>query len=275
MPIELLLVLGGLALILLFMGVIKLPKWTGSGTGVATATGSVFSAMRSLLSWPLITIYGVILGIMALMLILVPTTWLSKVGDTYQTVALTMILVGLFLLAISSGKRVGVGIMIVAFVFLAFNKPEETAERVETAKSQGVTAIFKPAPPTPATPEEQAQRMAVAKQQAEIAAAQRVIDAKAQVEAQIAAERAQEAAYLPAEVGPCLMMYTDEPDCKTVKFEAKTKYDRYAPPGHCVIRVGDGVTSEPLGAESGWRRYKAERPTLVQFFTGTGQRCVP
>lgn len=117
---------------------------------------------------------------MALILVWGPTTWIGAIGNLYQTIAITMILVGLFLLATSSGKRFLVALMMLAFVILAFNKPASIAEQIQTAKSEGIGSITKP---RPLTPEEQAARAAILKQEAELRIAQAATEAAARAKA--------------------------------------------------------------------------------------------
>lgn len=287
MPIELLFLLAAVGLFFLGRGGVKLPQLRRSPSvagpaatpaGGATPTSPatpVKTWWNDLTSWSLITLYGVILGIMALMLILVPTTWLSMVGDTYQTIALTMVLIGLFLLAISSGKRPMVGVMLLAFVFLAFNKPETMAARVETAKSAGVTTIFKPAPPTPVDPEEQARLVAVAKQEAEIVAEQTVIEAAAAVKAEEAEARARADAVMDAQAEPCLRDKTNKLGCEIVKFGFNTKYVRTAryneaangkpAKSYCINHDGGtAVTIIPL--VNNQFEFTGPQGSVVQFF---------
>lgn len=256
-------VMAGLAVAIVLVGGLLLKNAKSKlGAGVASVFGL-----------GLFSLYGLVLVGMVLTLVWAED-YLAYIGDFYQTVAITMMVIGFALIVISKGKFWPLVAMIAIFGYLAFNSPEQTARTIAITQKDGVAAATRVVTaPKPVSAEEQAQRKAVAKQEAEIAAAQRVIAAQAEVEAQMAAERAYEASYLPANAGPCLMRYTDEQDCITVKFEAKTQYDRYSPPGHCIKEDGAGFVRTPLGEGTGWWRYRAENPTIVQFFTASADRC--
>lgn len=151
MPIELLIALTGIALFLIgkygFPKTALLPKTTGPATTPTSPTTSAAPTTGSRnwmkpASWGMLTLYGLVLGIMIMMLIWIPTSWLSTVGDIYQTIAVSMALLGAFLLAAMSDKRFQIALMAAAYLFLAFNKPEETAATVERAKAHGITAAI-------------------------------------------------------------------------------------------------------------------------------------
>lgn len=238
-----------------------------------------------------ITFIGyIVLSVMIIMFNLLPTEIIVYFSGIIMLILGVMALLSLVMLITGWGNKLAWGVLLLGFGILMLNPPKitttyvtETATTVVNEGLRGIAPKVAPlvpdfihtAPPQPLSPEEQARRVAVAKQEAEVLAAQQAATAEAERQAELDAARAYDASYMPARVGPCLREFTDEVDCVTVRFSFKTEYERYAPPGHCIMVVGDGITSEPLGNESGWRRYRAEEATIVQFFTATGARCVP
>lgn len=244
--------------------------------GGSVAGTGVLKGLWHLISTGFFALYGLVLGVMVLMLVWAGD-YLAYISDFYQTVAVTMVVIGVALIIATKDKFWPLVAMIAVFGYLAVTSPEQSARAIEVGKVDGFGAALsvatEPTPEQPPSAEEQARRIAIAIQEAEVAAAQRVIEARAQVEAEVATQRAHEASYLPAIAGPCLMRYTDEQDCVTVKFEEKTQYDRYTPPGHCIREDGSGFQRTALGEGTGWWRYRAENPTIVQFFTASADRC--
>ncbi len=120
-------------------------------TTTTSKTTAVLNTLKAPLSWGLLTIYGTILGIMILMIIW-GRNWISSIGGAYQMVAVTMVLLGLFLLAISKGKRFLVAIMVVSFVYLAFNKPERAAEAIAMGREEGLGAMLEQVIPNQISP---------------------------------------------------------------------------------------------------------------------------
>jgi hypothetical protein len=120
-------------------------------------------------------------------------------------------------------------------------------------------------PVQPLDPEEQSRRVAVAIQEAEVAAAQSVIEAAAATEARIAMERAQAESVTSAKTVPCVLKYTDMFNCITVTFGYNTKYKRTNANDHCpVIDPKNVVVKTSLGGNQ-WS-YEGPNGLTVQFF---------
>ncbi|MES2749025.1 MAG: hypothetical protein V4606_01380 [Patescibacteria group bacterium] len=232
------------------------------GTAPAPSAPPPRSIVGTLTSWSLLSIYGLILAIMVFMLIWAPTSWLAGISDLFQTVAVTLAFVGLFLLATSNVKRVLVVLMILGFIGLAFNKPVSTAGRLQAAKEEGLTAALKE---RPKTAQEIQRDLALIQQKAARDAETAAGEERARVAAEEAAARALEESMRDARAVPCVRIYTEHLNCITVTFSHNTKYDRELIKGHCL--VSDPVSALTRTSLGGYQyRYTGQSGLVAQFF---------
>ncbi len=118
-----------------------------SATGAApapTTPSTVVTVSKKKLSFSPTGIFGIAVGILILLML-----WLPGVlaGEFFQSVVLTLIVIGVGLTVFSAGSRFAISMMILALIVLAFNSPEETIAKVETAKRDGISAaVASPAP---------------------------------------------------------------------------------------------------------------------------------
>lgn len=299
MPIELLFVLTAVGLFFLGRGGVKLPqlrrspavgdveKPAGADTAPVPKKPGYLSKVRG--SMNPVTFFGILVFTAILIIfMLIPGDLVAYAGTILMWALTALILTSIVMLVTGWGSRLVWLTLLVGSIWLAYNPPATTAQRIaqgaETLTEKGLKGVTPSVTPLVpdflyTSPEEKAAaRKAEAdelKHQQELARIAAEGEAEARVAAQAAEARTLDEMRIPATFGPCLRINTDKLNCTTVTFGPgpDTFYDRQAPARHCILpdvkparNSDDPTVFREINLGGGQKRYLGPSGLTVQFF---------